>query len=294
MKRFIFFSLFFVAMVSAHAAITVRDDAGATVSLPQPAKRVVSLAPHVTEMLFAAGGGERIVGVVSNSDYPAAASGIARVGDHHRIDLERVVALKPDLLVVWLHGSAARQIDALRKLGIPLFYSEPHRLDDIPDSVIRLGQLMGTEQPSLVAATALRKQLAALASRYRDRPAVRVFYQVWERPLYTLSGRHIVSDAIRLCGGENIFASLSVTAPTVGIESVLLENPEAIISANTRDKAGNGLEYWKQYSALTAARRGNLFTVDADLINRAGPRMIDGAAALCARLEEARARRGER
>lgn len=276
--------------ITAHAsaAISVRDDAGDTIVLQRPAQRVASLAPHVTELLFAAGGGERIVGTVSYSDYPAAARTIPRIGDNRQVDIERLMALKPDLLVVWRHNASSRQLEQLRQLGIPLFYSEPHKLDDIPDALERLGRLLGTEQQAQQSATELRRQLNSLAARYRNKPVVRVFYQVWDRPLYTLNERHIVSDAIRVCGGENIFAKLSAPAPQISIEAVLQENPEAVVSGDTRNQAPGGVEIWKQYPTLLAVRRSNLFALDSDLLNRPGPRIIAGAAALCEKLEQAR------
>ncbi|NMM27276.1 MAG: cobalamin-binding protein [Glaciimonas sp.] len=279
----------------AMAAISVQDDAGKTVTLQKPAQRVVTLAPHVTEMVFAAGGGERIVGTVSYSDFPAAAKSIPQVGDNRQIDMERVIALKPDLIVVWLHGNAERQITQLRTLGIPLFYSEPHKLNDIADNILRIGQLLGTDQTAQAAAAELRQKLAKLKAQYRSRPPVRMFYQVWDKPLYTLNGQHILSDAMRLCGGENIFADMTVTAPNVSIEAVLQENPEAIFSGDQRNQrtqpSGGGVTLWQRYSTMTAVQRGNLFSLDGDLLSRAGPRMIDGAAALCEKLELARQHR---
>lgn len=276
----------------AGAAITVADDDGNRVTLAQPARRIVALAPHVTEMLFAAGGGERIVGAVNYSDYPEAAKRITRVGDSRQVDLERLIALKPDLIVVWMHGSAARQIDLLRKLNIPLFHSEPKTLDGIADSLLRLGRLMGTEQVAGPAAGALRGKLAALKTQYTHRAPVRLFYQVWGKPLYTLNGEHIVNDAIRLCGGENVFAKLNVSAPVVSIEGVLRENPEAILAGSEKsgDDSG-GVAIWRPYPSLLAVRNGNLFSQDDDLLNRAGPRMVAGAAVLCEKLELARQHR---
>lgn len=280
--------------LQAGAAITVRDDNGDTVVLQQPARRVVSLAPHVTELLFAAGGGARIVGNVKFSDYPPAARTIAQVGDNRQVDFERVLALKPDLLVVWRHNSSMRQMAQLRQLGIPLYYSEPQKLDDIPDTVLRLGQLLGTEKQARQSAAELRQQLAKLAAQARNRSLVRVFYQVWDKPLYTLNGQHIINDAIRLCGGENVFARLPAPAPTVNVEAVLLENPEVVISGAMRTQSGTGLELWKAYPTLLAVRRGNLFAIDGDLLNRSGPRIIAGAAALCEKLDEARSRQKDR
>jgi len=283
--------LLVLAGCPAAAGPSVQDDDGHTLTLQKPARRIISLAPHVTELLFAAGGGNLIVGAVNYSDYPEAAQQIPRVGDNREIDIERVIALKPDLLVVWRHGSSDRQVEQLRQLGIPLFYSEPKKLDDIAASLILLGRLMGTEQQANAAAADFRAKLRALTDRYAHSPPVRVFYQVWDKPLYTLSGQHIVSDALRLCGGVNIFSGLKIVAPNVGIEAVLQEDPEAIIGSAEINPSDGGVAMWKRYPGMTAVRRNNLFLVDGNLLNRAGPRLADGAAALCARLDEARANR---
>jgi len=281
--------LFVAAGLPAHAAISVKDDAGDTVTVAKPAQRVISLAPHVTELLFAAGGGSHVVGVVSYSDFPEEAKKIQQVGSNREVDLERIMALRPDLIVVWRHGSSERQIEMVKKLGVPIFHSEPQQLEAIADNVQKLGQLMGTDAVAGPAAADLRRRMASLRSRYANRPVVRSFYQVWDKPLYTLNGRHIVSDALRLCGGANIFDKLAVTAPVVSVEAVLQENPEAIFA--TAEKNYGGVSMWKPYGTLTAVRNDNLFTIDGNLLNRAGPRMIDGAAQLCEKLELARSHR---
>lgn len=280
-----------IAAVSlqAGAAITVRDDDGNPVTVQKPAQRVIAMAPHVTEMLFAAGGADHIIGAVTYSDYPEAAKKIPRIGDNRLVDMERVIAMKPDLIVVWMHGSSERQIATLRTLGIPLFHSEPKKLDAIADSLLRLGQLMGTDTAAQAAAADLRQQLAALEKQYSHRSTVRMFYQVWDKPLYTLNGTHIVGDAIRLCGGENIFANLKVTAPVVSVEGVLQEDPEAIFG--TAEKNYGGVNLWRPYTGMKAVRNDNLFTLNGELLNRAGPRMVAGTAALCEKLELARQHR---
>lgn len=285
-------ALIFLASLAAaqvQAAITVKDDDGNVVTLQKPAQRVISMAPHITELLFAAGGGSHVVGVAAYSDFPEAAKKIPQIGSSREVDLERIMALKPDLIVVWRHGSSERQIELLRKLGVPLFHSEPQKLKDIPDGVLKLGQLMGTETGATPVAAGLRQQLTSLHSRYGNRPVVRAFYQVWDKPLYTLNGEHIVSDALRLCGGENIFAGLPTMAPIVGVEGVLQKNPEAIFA--TAEKNYGGVSMWKPYGTLLAVRNDNLFTVDGNLLNRSGPRMIAGAAMLCEKLELARRHR---
>ena len=275
----------------AQAAITVRDEAGLAVTVAKPALRVVSMAPSVTELLFAAGGGNQIVGAVNYSDYPEAANRIPRIGSNREIDMELLISLKPDLIVAWRHNSSERQIEMVRRLGVPVFQSDPQTLDGIPDAVLRLGQLLGTDAAARTTATQLREQLAGLRAKYANRSTVRTFYQVWDKPLYTLSGKHILTDAMKLCGGENIFDKLTVTAPIVSIESVLQANPEAIIA--TAEKNYGGVELWKPYGTLAAVRSNNLFTLDGHLLNRAGPRMVQGTAAMCEVLEQARQRRSK-
>jgi iron complex transport system substrate-binding protein len=276
---------------TAHAAISVVDDAGTRITLARPAQRVISMAPHVTELLFAAGGGARVVGAMNYSDYPAAAKSIPLVGSDSQVDVERVVALKPDLIIVWHSGNTARQIEQLARLGIPVFRSEPRKLAQVADSLLRFGQLLGTEPVARAAAADYKRRIAALAARYEKRPTVRVFYQAWDRPLYTLNGEQIASDAIRLCGGQNIFAGLRVVAPEVSVEAVLQQDPEAIVGDIARDPSDRGLSIWKAWPALTAVRRDNLFTVDGVLLTRPGPRIADGAARLCEQFERARQRR---
>jgi iron complex transport system substrate-binding protein len=284
--------LFLIACFPFHvlAAITAQDDTGKTLALAKPAQRIVSLAPNITELLFAAGAGDRIVGTVDYSDYPQAARNIPRIGSFEQIDIERLIALKPDLVVLWADGGMERQLDTVRRLGISVFYGRAHRLADIPDSIERLGRLTATEPQAKKAAAGLREKLAELAARYRDRSPVTVFYQVWSKPLYTLNGAHIVSDVLRLCGGRNVFADLGAAAPVVSIESVLLADPEAMIAGAEPGHIG-GLEMWKRYPQLRAVRRGNLFEMNSDLLSRAGPRLFDGASAVCERLDQARQHR---
>ncbi|MBC7685484.1 MAG: cobalamin-binding protein [Bdellovibrionales bacterium] len=290
MRQF-FAALTCALAANAGAAITVHDDDGKELTLQQPARRVIALAPHVAELLYAAGGAERIIAAVDYADYPEQAKLLQRVGSNRQIDLERVASLKPDLIVVWLHGSSERQVEQIRALGIPMFHSEPKKLDDIASSVSRLGKLMGTERVADTAAAKIRTDLALLTTKYAGRAPVRLFYQVWDKPLYTLNGSHIVSDAIRICGGENIFGKLQVTAPVVGVEAVLQEDPEAIFSTADRSDDEGGVGLWRRFPNMTAVQRANLFRVDGNLLNRAGPRMVAGAASLCQKIELARERR---
>jgi iron complex transport system substrate-binding protein len=259
---------------------------------------VISLAPHVTEMIYAAGGGAKLVGAVSYSDYPPEAKQLPRVGDNKSLDLERIVALKPDLIVVWRHGNAQRQIDRLRDMHIPLYFNEPHHLDDIAVTLTKLGQLLGTSQAADAAARAWRDDIASLRARYSTKPGVSVFYQVWDEPLMTLNGEHMISDVIALCGGRNVFAKLEPLVPTVSTEAVLAANPEVIVTAapgaTKPDRPLPSLDRWKAWPGMTAVARNNLFAIDGDLLNRPAPRLAQGAAQLCKDLDIARSRRPDR
>lgn len=271
-----------------HAAPTVVDDGGNPVTLAAPARRIVSLAPHITELLYAAGTGAFVVGASQYSDYPPAARKVPSVGAASALDLEKIITLKPDLVVAWHSGSSAAQIAKLRALAIPVFESEPRDFATVASSLERLGRLAGTETAGNAAAAAFRARIASLEASYRSRPPVRVFYQVWHKPLMTLNDAHLVSAALRLCGGQNIFGALPQLTPTVSREAVLALDPETIISAG----GGAGeLDSWRQFPQLTAVARNNLFRLDADLLSRAGPRILEGAGQLCRQLELARSRR---
>lgn len=271
------------------AAVSAVDDSKRAVTLAEPARRIVSLAPHATELIYAAGAGAALVGVSEYSNYPPEAKRLPSVGGVAALDLERVMTLKPDLVVAWGSGNSTAQLAKLRELGIPVFESEPRDFAAIASSIERLAHLAGTDAAGRAAANDFRSRLEKIGIRYRDRPAVPVFYQIWRSPLMTLNGAHMVSAAIRLCGGENIFGTLPQLAPTVSAEAVLKANPEAIIaSSGAKD---DPFAAWRRFPTLTAVARGNLFTVDADLMNRASPRVLDGTEALCKHLETARSKR---
>lgn len=275
----------------ARADVDLTDDQGKPVHLAQPARRIVSLAPHVTELLFAAGAGERVVGAVQYSDYPEAAKKVARVGSYTAVDMEKVVALKPDLVVAWKSGNRDAHLDKLRGLGIPVFINEPRKIDDVARSLSQFGRLAGTEAVAEPAAKAFRERYAALAARYSTRPKVRTFYEIWNRPLMTINGEHLIADVMRLCGGENVFAKLPVLAPAIDVEAVLAAQPEAIVASGMGEARPEWLDDWRKWTKLPAVARGNLFFIPPDQIQRHTPRILDGAERLCGQLEEARERR---
>ncbi|HEX2530229.1 MAG TPA: cobalamin-binding protein [Burkholderiaceae bacterium] len=282
-------ALSFACAGSALAAVSAVDDSRYAVTLAAPAQRIVSLAPHATELLYAAGAGAKLVGASEYSDYPPEARRLPSVGGAAALDLERIISLKPDLVVAWGNGNSAAQLAKLRNAGIPVFDSQPSDFEAIASSIERLAQLSGTEALGRIAASRFRARLGRIAATYRQRPAVSVFYEISREPLMTLNDAHMVSDAIRLCGGQNVFGGLPQLAPTISVEAVLKADPDAIITSDS--SKDHVLANWRRFPALKAVARGNLFTVDPDLLTRAGPRILDGAEALCKEIETARNRR---
>ena len=279
---------------SASAALQVTDDTGRDLRLKAPAQRIVVLAPHFAENLYAAGAGNRLVGAVEYSDYPAEAKAVPRVGGYSRIDLEAVAALKPDLVLAWESGNNMAQVDKLRALGLTVYIAQPNRMEDVAGLLERLGQLAGTEAVAKPAAERFRMRLAGLRATHANKPRVRVFYQIWKAPLTTIGGPQIISDAIRLCGGENVFGNLKQMAPVVSVEAVLEADPEAIVATGMGDARPEWLADWDRWTRMTAVRRGNLFHINPDIMQRHTPRILDGAEKLCADLDIARSRRTAR
>jgi iron complex transport system substrate-binding protein len=271
--------------------LRVTDAAGRVVTLAQPARRIVSLAPHVTEMLFAAGAGGKIVGAVEYSDYPQAARAIPRVGSFSRIDLERLLALKPDLAIGWKNGNHSADLERLEQLGVTLYVTDPHRLEDVASDIERLGLLAGSGPAARQAVGAFRARRAALQRQYGARPPVRVFYQIWNQPLMTVNGEHVISDVMRLCGGVNVFADLPLLAPSLDVEAVLRADPDAIVASGMAEERPEWLDHWRRWPMLRAVRQDNLFFIPPDLMQRHTPRLLDGAERLCRALEMVRARR---
>jgi iron complex transport system substrate-binding protein len=276
-----------VSTAIAHATVVAVDDAGQAIELARPAMRIVALAPHVTELLFAAGAGAKVVGVVAGSNFPAAASHIVEVGDANAIDLERIIALRPDLVVTWPYTTSA-QLAAIRKRGIPVFTSNARVIDGIAVDIEHLGELAGTEDVAKRAAAAFRADIEAARRRAdaQTGPPVRVFYEIWGTPLFTIGGHHLISQAITLCGGENVFAALEVAAPVVTEEAVIAARPQVIVAGADDARRPAWLDAWKRWPEIPAVRDGRLRVVDANFLHRAGPRFARGVVQLCAALRE--------
>jgi iron complex transport system substrate-binding protein len=275
MRAIVFASVLCVAISPANAAVD----------------RIVSLAPNLTELAFAAGAGARVVGTVEYSDEPAAAKTIPRVGDAFRVDVERILALKPDVVLAWHSGTPQPTIERVRKLGLEVREFQTQRVADVPRVVRELGEMTGTSAIAAQAAADFERSMAALSARYRDRTSLRVFLQVSSRPLYTVNGRQLMSELVALCGARNVFDDLGQLAPQVSLEAVIARDPEVIIVTDDGDPAAaNEWQKWKQVSAV---RTNNVYTLPANDLTRATTRLSTGAAALCRVLETAREKAGK-
>ncbi|HSC64993.1 MAG TPA: cobalamin-binding protein, partial [Caldimonas sp.] len=303
MRRVAAWVVAIAASAAAHAApLTFVDDAGHAFVLERPPQRIVTLAPSLTELVFAAGGGATLVGTSALSDYPPEARAIARIGDAGRLDVERVIALKPDLVLIWQRGSTSRELEQLERAGLRLFQLEPRRLDDVARAIERLGALLGHEAEANRRANDIRGSLERLRVAHARSAPVSVFYQVWRQPLMTINGKHLIDDILTLCGGHNVFAGLAPLVPTLSTEAVVAVDPEAILTASEtaspeawRREPGNpSFAAWQRHPRMTAVRQAWLYALNGDNISRQGPRVVDGATAVCAVLDQVRAERAAR
>jgi iron complex transport system substrate-binding protein len=272
----------------AAAAWSVTDDLGQVLVLARPAQRIVSLAPGATAMLFAAGAGARVIGTANYSDEPEAARGIPRIGDSQGFDLERVLALQPDVVVVWSGGTSQASIEQLQRRGLRVYRHQAAALADIPQSIRRLGTLAGTASVADAAAGELTRRIGALRLRHAPGGSERqVLLQVWGQPLYTVGGTQLLSDALEYCGYHNAYAELRDAGPAIGVESVLARDPATIIAVAPSPELGaEWLAGWRKLPALRAVRTGRLLAVNDQRFSRLGPAAIAATETLCQRLAQ--------
>ncbi len=272
----------------AWGGVVVQDDDGRKVELAHPATRIVSVAPGATEMLFAAGAGQYVVATVEYSDEPAEAKRVPRIGDGIAVDMERVVALRPDVVVVWPGGGNPAQIAKLESLGFPLYRQQVNVFADIPASIRRLGALAGTQPAAERAARDIETRIATLERKYRNDHPPSVLVQVWNRPIYTVGGRQLMTDALRVCGARNLFADLNDMGPAVDVEAVIARDPEVIVAVAPERDAREWLDEWRKFKGLEAVRSGRLIAVCDMRLPRLGPSAVAAAAGLCKALDSAR------
>lgn len=267
------------------AAFALIAGVGAAAAADGAGPRIVSLAPHITELLFAAGAGPLVVGASEYSDFPEAARRLPRIGDAFRLDYEGIVALRPDFAVAWQSGTPAGAIAQLESLGLRVVVLRIQSLDDIAAAVEEIGRLAGTGAVAGPAAGALRRELADLRRDHAGRAPVRVFVELDHQPLFTVTGRHMISEMVALCGGVNVFESLPGLAPVVDLEAVVAARPEAILYTGPDQDPARHWSAWQQIPAVAA---GAVLRVPSDLVSRATPRAVEGVQAVCEAIETAR------
>ena len=272
----------------AAGTVVVVDDNGQEVRLEQPTQRIISLAPNITEVLFYIGAGEQIVGADEYSNYPEAAKSILRVNNHAAANYELILSLKPDLVIAWQSGNGDKIINPLRKLGIPVFVVETSKMEAIPNLFRRFGQLTGNRDKAEQLADNFSQRLKALGAAQINKPLVRTFYQIWDEPLITLNGKHMVSDVITLCGGENIFADAAPLVPYVNIESVVAADPQMIIAGGSQEEQSRWYSIWQQWRGISAVINKQMYLIPSDLMQRHSVRILEGAEMMCDYMDRAR------
>ena len=266
--------------------VAVTDDLGVELRLDRPAQRVISLSPHLSELMYSIGAADRLVGVARDSGFSAEAAALPGVGDASGLDFERILHLRPDLVLAWGSGNRSVDIARLRALGLRVLVLEPRRLEDIARHLRLLGELTGLGGQAQAVALEFERRVDRLSARYAGRPPVRVFFEIWHRPLFTVNGDHIISKVLGLCAAQNIFADLPRLAGEVSLEQALLLDPDAIVVGSEAEDAG--VNSWTKFSYLKAVRSGTVFAVSADLITRQTARIVDAAERMCAALDQAR------
>ena len=267
-------------------AASIIDDDQYTLQIGARTPRIVSLAPGATAMLFAAGAGQQILGTSDYSNEPPAAQRLERVGDSQSFDLERILALHPDVVVVWSGGTSAAQIDRLERVGLKVYRHRIERLADIPESLRRLGVLAGTQSPAQAAAASLAARIAALQQRYATARGGTVLIQVWDHPIYTVGRSQLMSDVLRICGYRNVYQDLPDPGPAVSLESVLQRDPDLILAVGSDQKAADDwVQHWRTYPTLKAVRNGRLIAWTDQRLSRLGPSMVDATETLCSALQ---------
>jgi iron complex transport system substrate-binding protein len=273
---------------SSNSTIKVIDDEGIEHNFDQPVKRIVSLMPHATELLFEVGAGEHIVGAVQYSDYPEAAKNIPRVGGYSALNIEAIVALQPDLLIAWPEGNRSRELERLKALGLPILVSDPRTFENIANALAVYGKITGKNSQAAMALAAFNEKLTYLRDTYSQQETISVFYQVWNAPLMTQNGNTFISRAIELCGGNNIFSDLPMTNPQVSIESILVQNPQVIVASGMGQARPEWLDEWRQYTTLQAVKKDHLFHILPELFQRPTSRFLIGTEQLCQAMAQAR------
>ena len=273
--------------LSSSASVTVAQADGQPLTLPGPAKRIITLAPNLAELVFAAGAGNSLKAVVEYSNFPEQAAQLPRVGDAFRIDLERIIALKPDLVIAWKSGNPQTALQKLQQLGITVWQVEITRPEEIANVVESISHAAGTSETGEAVAVSLRDRLAALKEENADKTPLGFFYQIAPRPLYTINDKHIISRSLSVCGGSNVFSDLQALAPQISREAVIISDPQVMIAPASAGEPP-ALLAWEDWPQLQAVQNGSMLYLPADEISQATPRLLNSIEFACKLLDEVR------
>lgn len=274
--------------------ITLLDDTQTKIELKKTPERIISLAPHLTELLFSVNAGDKIVATVDYANYPEQAKKLPSLGNFTKLNAESIIAYKPDLVLAWQSGNDPRVIAQLRQLNVPVYVQDGEDMDLLPREVRQLGILTGNQATAIPLADVTEKQLNEVKQAQLSKPLVKVFYQVWSSPLMSVNDKQQIGKMIKLCGGQNIFGDSPVLAPQVSVESVLAANPDVIIASGMDKSRPEWLDDWKKWPQLTAVKNNALFFIEPDQVQRFTLRSVQGFAAVCGFLDQARAAQASR
>ncbi len=278
------FYIFIFINLPALSQISIKDDTQQTITLEQPAQRIISLSPGITELVFAAGGGDKLIGAVSYSDYPPEAKNIPRIGSYDSLDIEQILALQPDLVIAWKSGNPEHQILQLQSLGLKVYITEPENFSSIPETLRKFGQLMGSNEKAEISAQQFEQKFNTLKKKYQNKqnqPKVRTFIQIWNNPLMSVNGKHLISKVIEFCGGSNVFALARTLTSTPSIEAILAKDPQVIIATGMADSSRQWLKRWQQWPFLSAVKNKRLYAANPDHLVRHTPRILSGIKEVC-------------
>jgi len=251
--------------------------------------RIVALAPHIVENLYTIGAGEQIVGTVEYADFPESANKIPRLGGHQGIQIEKLLALKPDLVLAWKTGSKADDLALIERMGVKVLYGEANEVDKVPQELLRLGKLTGREDVAKHAATEFQQKLDAIKAKQQGKASVAVFYQLWPEPMMTVSKNTWINQLIEICHGSNVFANSRTDYPLISIENVIVAKPEVIILPEEKSKNKQPVIDWQKWPEVPAVNYNQFIQVNADLLHRFTTRMLDGLDNMCDKIDQSRA-----
>jgi iron complex transport system substrate-binding protein len=285
-KKILFFILVAIGLLQlscVYASYQAVDDLGKTITLPKKPKKIITLSPNSTEILFAIGAGKTIVGTVDQADYPLAAKKIKRIGSYPAPDFESIIALSPDLVVLPKQGLSYAVVAELEKFKLPYFVLNPRTLADIANDILQLGKITGNEKKALQISTVYQNKIRQLKKQYQKRNKVTVFYELWNPPLMTINNKTLINEMIELCGGQNIFGTIKIQYPTINIASVIAKNPQVIIVSNKKQS-----DEWSKWPNINAVKNNKVFYLSPDLAQRTSPRIIAALINMCKIINGAR------